>query len=179
MLFSFCVSCQPHNYSQKTLSRSFVTLNLCFSKKLMQCFLISKTRTTPFHLNCMNVIRKRNRIILNVLATTADDVQDDWSHESPFTMIVFGCSIPESTRHKPQVPVTGEKINIPIDTQYPLTEQPKKLTILSSSSKQRLTCKERTKGHAYITELINSDAKLCLFWNLWLPLEARQQCVIT
>ena len=98
-------------------------------QSLMQSLQIDKTRTTSFHPHSYAVIARINRTLLSMLAKTIDDFQSNWTQQLPYVTLAFRTSIHASTGYTPQFLVFGEEINLPIDIQYLLPEQPNKTDV--------------------------------------------------
>ena len=98
-------------------------------QSLTQSLQIDKTQKTLFHPQSNAVMERMNRNSLIMLAKTVDDLQSNWTQQIPYVMMAFWTSVHESTGYTPQLLVFGEKINLPIDIQYPSPEQPNKTDV--------------------------------------------------
>ena len=78
-----------------------------------------ETRTTPYHLENNNLIKRFNIILLIMLAMFTGENSDDWDDLLPAMMMAYHSSVHESTGFSPYWLMFGEECTLPMDVGLP------------------------------------------------------------
>ena len=92
---------------------------------------LDKTPTTAFHPQSNAVIGRTNRTLMNMLATTTEKNQRNWSELLPYVMLAYRTSVHESTDYTPYFLLFGHEATLTIDLQFPPPTQRRYLDKLS------------------------------------------------
>ena len=83
---------------------------------------VTKTRTTPYHLQSDGLVERFNRTLLEMLSTTVVD-EHDWDLSLPTLLLAYRTSVQETTGTTPFQLMFGRNPRLPEDIQYSLPVQ--------------------------------------------------------